>query len=164
MTDMYRFDLATNDSEEKSVFVNAEQITHWHHDGDGNTLLHFVGGSTVTVTNCAWEMLERIEPEPDYYEDDSDEDDHPVELLSVKHGVVDGELKPGMWVALNTVMSYADGSTTEFITEAVMDGTRDSGGVMYHYFRDGIIDDEPHGSFGWPAHQFNTQAFDIEEV
>lgn len=132
MTDMYRFDLATNDSEEKSVFVNAEQITHWHHDGDGNTLLHFVGGSTVTVTNCAWEMLERIEPEPDYYEDD--DDDPEWDVMNIEYSVTAGDLEPGQTVTLADTWTFRNGETVDTTGTGVFDNEYQSDGETHFMF------------------------------
>lgn len=79
-----------------------------------------------------------------------------AELLGVKHFMLHGELTPDSPVSFHTVMQFDDGSIHDFLTEAVVDETRESNGVMYHYFRDGAIDGEPRGRFGWPVHQFDT--------
>lgn len=149
--------LAGDNSDDK-VFVNADNITHWCRHYKGNhTIVYLNGGTEVRVRELPWEILDRIEPEPDY--DDGTECD---ELVAVQH-FLDGTLTPGQRVGLHTYMHFADGSVSDFATEATFDGTRDSDGTMYHYFRDGkgeTVSDT--GRFGWPVHQFQSQSEDSE--
>lgn len=146
MTNIIGLTLAADTSDEK-VFVNADNITHWCRHYKGNcTIVYLNGGTEVRVRELPWEILDRIEPEPDYEGD---------ELLEVEHIVLDGTLAIGERVTLNTFMRYADGDVINFVTEATLDETSDSNGTMYHYFRDGkgeTVSDS--GRFGWPVHQF----------
>lgn len=52
-----------DDSDESRVFVNTDQITHWHHDKAGTTVIHFAGGTTLTVSECPWHILDKVETE-----------------------------------------------------------------------------------------------------
>lgn len=151
MTNIIGLDLATDLLDETRVFVNADTITHWHHNKKGQTKVFLTSGESVTVTDCPWDILGRIEPEPDYSSDDDDS-----ELLETRHFVLNGELTPGSQVYMHTVMQYANGSIRDFYTTATMDKTEESGGIPYHYFRDGILDGIPEIGFGWPAHQFQV--------
>ena len=153
--------LASDNSDEK-VFVNADNITHWCRHYKGNhTIVYFSGGTEVRVRELPWEILARIEPEPDY-EDDAVEDaelyENDAELLQVKHAVLKGTLAIGERVILHTFMEYSDGDVVDFVTEATLDKTSDSDGTMYHYFRDGkgeTVSDT--GRFAWPVHQFQSE-------
>lgn len=153
MTNIIGLTLAGDDSDEK-VFVNADNITHWcRHYKHNCTMLFLSGGTEVRVRELPWEILDRIEPEPDY-EEVSDED---AELVAVQHFLNGGSLLPGERVTFHTFMHYADGSVYDFITEATLDETRDSDGTTYHYFRDGEGVAVTAGRFGWPVSQFQTE-------
>jgi hypothetical protein len=153
MTNIIGLTLAGDNGDDK-VFVNADNITHWCRHYKGNcTMVYLNGGTEVRVRELPWEILERIEPEPDY-EEVSDED---AELVAVQHFLNGGELLPGERVTFHTFMHYADGSVHDFITEATLDETRDSDGTMYHYFRDGEGVAVTAGRFGWPVSQFQTE-------
>ena len=149
MTNIIGLDLATDLLKESRVFVNTDTITHWHHTKKGQTKVFFTSGESITVIDCPWGILESIEPEPDYGDDDDSE------LLDTRHFVLDGELTPGSRVTMHTVMQYGDGSIRDFYTTATLDKTEDSNGMSYHYFRDGILDGIPEIGFGWPVHQFD---------
>lgn len=149
MTNIIGLLLAGDNSDDK-VFVNADNITHWCRHYKGNhTIVYLNGGTEVRVRELPWEILDRIEPEPDY---DGDE------LLKVEHQIVDGTLAIGERVTLHTFMHYSDGDVINFVTEATLDKTSDSNGTMYHYFRDGkgeTVSDT--GRFAWPVHQFQSE-------
>jgi hypothetical protein len=153
--------LAGDNSDDK-VFVNADNITHWCRHYKGNcTMLFLSGGTEVRVRELPWEILDRIEPEPDY-EDDALDDaelyENDAELLQIKHAVLKGTLAIGERVTLHTFMHYSDGDVIDFVTEGTLDKTSDSNGIMYHYFRDGegkTVGDS--GRFGWPVHQFQSE-------
>ena len=68
MTNIIGLTLAYDEGEEHRVFINADNVTHWHHKKN-RTVVFFSGGDKITVNECPWEILDRIEPEPDYYAD-----------------------------------------------------------------------------------------------
>ena len=137
------------------VFVNADNITHWCRQyKDAHTIVYMNSGKEVLVRELPREILDRIEPEPDY----QDASDDNAELLAVEHFILDGTLIPGERVEFQTFMHYSDGSISDFCTEATLEKTCDSDGTMYHYFRDGKGDAvNETGQFGWPVSQFQTE-------
>ena len=51
-----------------NAMVNADQILYWDESDDGGSIIYFVGGWTLAVKEDMYKIVERIEPEPDYYE------------------------------------------------------------------------------------------------
>lgn len=96
MKNIVSFD--TGDGENDIIFVNADTITHWapHPKNDGSTVIHFVGGDTLTVQDDVWGVLCQIDPPP--------------ARTSVSREIISGKLQPGERVKIRSTLTYADGT------------------------------------------------------
>lgn len=49
-----------------NVMVNADQIMYWDEKEEGGSIVHFATGHILAVKEDMYQIVERIEPEPDY--------------------------------------------------------------------------------------------------
>lgn len=149
MTNIIGLDLADSSSDETRVFVNTDNVTHWHHEGN-HTVVHFTGGTSITVTDCPWEILERIEPGPDYEAD--------PEVVSQTNVITKGSLTPGERVEFISTLHLSDGSTLPVVMSGdyVRTGTDDQypGDTVYHFFTNCESDGQPDYDFAQPVDAF----------
>lgn len=131
MTNIIGLDLADSSSDETRVFVNTDNVTHWHHEGD-KTVVHFTGGTSITVAECPWAILDRIEPEPDCYEDV--DNDPGWDVMNIEYTVTAGQLEPGQTVTLTDTATFRNGETVDTPSTGVFDNEYESDGELYLWF------------------------------
>lgn len=148
MANIISFD--TGNGENDIVFVNADTITHWHKadNDDQSTVIHFIGGGTLTIQDDVWWPLCQIDPPPP----------EPA-IVSTTKRLLAGSFTPGQQVTVESVHTRADGSTDTHLHETTFKEIEhnDYTGKDYYVCVGGTFDGSP--SRGEDA----TFLFDVDQ-
>lgn len=142
MVNIIGLSIDDSDSDDQRILINAETITHWQPapestEAKPRTIVHFVGGGSVTVADDIWDVCCRVDPEA-HYDDDGDDIELPT-ITSHTRRIAKGTLTPGTPVTIEATINYSDGTamTTTHDTTFVQVEHSDRTGKDYYRFRGG---------------------------
>lgn len=136
MVNIIGLSLDGSDSDDKRILINTETITHWQPapgstKAKPQTIVHFIGGGSITVAEDIWDVCYRVDPD----QGDDDEDIELPTVTNVTRRITKGTLTPGTPVTIEANLKYSDGTTMTTTHDTTFVGVEHSDYAGKDYYR-----------------------------